>query len=123
MIPSYPAVDGILWRGLICKAPKGFAASIEQARTRTRVPDGIPLKEGAMFEESEEKRTYRVVVNHEEQYSIWPSGKEIPAGWKDGGKTGSKQECLAFIKEIWTDMTPLSLREKMRDQRRQAAAS
>lgn len=56
---------------------------------------------------------YRVVVNHEEQYSIWAADRENPAGWRDGGKTGSKDECLAYIKEVWTDMRPLSLRRKM----------
>ena len=57
--------------------------------------------------------TFRVVMNHEEQYSIWPEGRELPAGWTDAGKTGSKEECLAFIEEVWTDMRPLSLRKKM----------
>jgi MbtH protein len=61
----------------------------------------------------DDNRQYRVVVNHEEQYSIWPSDREIPAGWKDAGKVGSKQECLDFVKEVWTDMRPLSLRQKM----------
>jgi MbtH protein len=56
---------------------------------------------------------YKVVANHEEQYSIWPADKENPLGWKDKGKRGSKAECLAFIKEVWTDMRPLSLRKKM----------
>jgi MbtH protein len=61
----------------------------------------------------DENRQYRVVVNHEEQYSIWPSDREIPVGWKDAGKIGTKQECLDFVKEVWTDMRPLSLRQKM----------
>jgi MbtH protein len=56
---------------------------------------------------------YRVVVNHEEQYSIWPEWKEIPAGWTDVGRKGPKDECLAYIKEVWTDMRPLSLRKRM----------
>jgi uncharacterized protein YbdZ (MbtH family) len=55
---------------------------------------------------------YKVVVNHEEQYSIWPAYREIPAGWKDADKAGSKAECLAHIREVWTDMRPLSLRER-----------
>jgi len=55
---------------------------------------------------------YRVVVNHEEQYSIWPSTKDIPLGWKEAGKQGTKAECLAYIEEVWTDMRPLSLRQK-----------
>ncbi len=57
--------------------------------------------------------TYLVVVNHEEQYSIWPDYKEIPGGWRAVGKTGSKDECLAYINEVWTDMRPLSLRKQM----------
>ncbi|MEQ1719646.1 MAG: MbtH family NRPS accessory protein [Nitrosomonas sp.] len=56
---------------------------------------------------------YHVVVNHEEQYSIWPSYKEMPGGWHVAGKSGSKDECLAYIKEVWTDMRPLSLRKHM----------
>jgi MbtH protein len=61
----------------------------------------------------ENTRIYRVVVNHEEQYSIWPDDRENPAGWRDGGKTGTKAECLAHIDEVWTDMRPLSLRKLM----------
>jgi MbtH protein len=57
--------------------------------------------------------TYLVVVNHEEQYSIWPDYKAIPGGWRTAGKTGNKDECLAYIKEVWTDMRPLSLRKLM----------
>jgi MbtH protein len=56
---------------------------------------------------------FQVVVNHEEQYSIWPADRELPAGWRAAGKTGKKPECLAFIEEVWTDMRPLSLRKKM----------
>lgn len=61
----------------------------------------------------EDPTIYRVVVNHEEQYSIWPDWKEIPAGWRDVGRSGKKDECLAYIKEVWTDMRPLSLRQRM----------
>lgn len=53
---------------------------------------------------------YRVVVNEEEQYAIWPAELAVPAGWSEAGKTGSKEECLAFVKEEWRDMTPRSLR-------------
>lgn len=56
----------------------------------------------------------QVVVNHEEQYSIWPIDREIPLGWRAVGKSGSKAECLEYIQEVWTDMRPLSLREKMK---------
>jgi uncharacterized protein YbdZ (MbtH family) len=63
----------------------------------------------------EDTTIYKVVVNHEEQYSIWPEYKENPLGWKDVGKVGPKAECLAQIKEVWTDMRPLSLRKKMEE--------
>ena len=65
--------------------------------------------------DSEDNRIYKVVVNHEEQYSIWPEYKENPLGWRDVGKVGPKAECLAYIKEVWTDMRPLSLRKKMEE--------
>jgi len=56
---------------------------------------------------------YKVVINHEEQYSIWPADRESPLGWQDVGKGGPKEDCLAYIREVWTDMRPLSLRKKM----------
>ena len=62
---------------------------------------------------SEDDRVYVVVVNHEEQYSIWPQGKDIPAGWNDVGVSGPKKDCLDHIEKVWTDMRPLSLRKKM----------
>ena len=71
------------------------------------------IEEGAMAEQTGEGTAYRVVVNHEEQYSIWPAHREPPAGWSDAGKAGSKEECLAYINEVWTDMRPLSLRNAM----------
>jgi len=64
-------------------------------------------------EEREDTRTYKVVINHEDQYSIWPAERPNPSGWRDGGKTGQKKDCLAYIQEVWTDMRPRSLREKM----------
>ena len=64
-------------------------------------------------EETEDTTVYTVVVNHEEQYSIWPADRELPLGWTAVGKTGLKTECLDYIKEVWTDMRPLSLRKQM----------
>ena len=64
-------------------------------------------------DDSEDTTLYKVVVNHEEQYSIWPSDREIPLGWREAGKSGPKAECLQYIQEVWTDMRPLSLRERM----------
>ena len=67
----------------------------------------------AMPETSSDSTIYKVVVNHEEQYSIWPVDKSNPLGWNDAGKSGSKEECLAYVKEVWTDITPLSVRKAL----------
>ena len=56
---------------------------------------------------------FQVVMNHEEQYSIWPADKALPDGWTLAGKQGSKQECLAYVEEVWTDMRPLSVRQQL----------
>lgn len=61
---------------------------------------------------------FKVVVNHEEEYSIWPAERENPIGWRDAGTIGSKTECLAYIRKAWADMRPLSLRKTMDQQER-----
>ncbi|HEY1348563.1 MAG TPA: MbtH family protein [Ktedonobacteraceae bacterium] len=66
-------------------------------------------------ESAEDTRGYKVVVNHEEQYSIWFAERANPAGWRDAGKSGTRTQCLAYIKEVWTDMRPLSLRQSMQE--------
>ncbi len=66
-----------------------------------------------MSADDKDEELYRVVVNDEEQYSIWPMDKENALGWRDAGKTGTKTECLAHIKVVWTDMRPKSLRDRM----------
>ena len=58
---------------------------------------------------------FHVVYNHEEQYSIWPDYKPIPPGWVAADKHGTKDECLAYIEDVWTDMRPLSLRKALRE--------
>lgn len=70
----------------------------------------------------DEEATFEVVVNHEEQYSIWPADREIPAGWRKAGKSGKKAECLQYIEEVWTDMRPLSLRKQMEEQAAKAGS-
>ena len=65
--------------------------------------------------DQEDSTLYKVVVNHEAQYSIYPADRINPLGWTDAGKIGPKSECLDHIKEIWTDMRPLSLRLRMMD--------
>ncbi|NUP63137.1 MAG: MbtH family NRPS accessory protein [Nonomuraea sp.] len=57
--------------------------------------------------------TFTVVVNHEEQYSIWPASRPCPEGWTEVGVVGEKQSCLDHIERVWTDMRPLSLRRHM----------
>jgi MbtH protein len=63
------------------------------------------------MDEQEDQTIYKVVMNQDEQYSIWPADRENALGWHDAGKVGIKGECLAYIKEVWTDRRPLSLRK------------
>ena len=60
------------------------------------------------WDEEDDSTVYKVVINHEEQYSIWPVTRENPLGWKETGKSGTKQQCLDHIEEVWTDQSPLS---------------
>ena len=69
-----------------------------------------------------EDEVFRVLVNHEEQYSIWPDWKTIPGGWRDTGMAGDKNTCLDYIEKVWTDMRPLSLRRFMDEQASGAAS-
>jgi MbtH protein len=64
-------------------------------------------------ETQEDKTIYKVVKNHEDMYSIWPADQKNPLGWKDEGMSGTKEECLEHIREVWTDMRPQSLRNQM----------
>ena len=69
-----------------------------------------------MSEDRDDKTVYKVVLNHEQQNSIWPANRQNALGWEDAGKSGTKEECLAYIKDVWTDMRPLSLRRHMQAQ-------
>jgi MbtH protein len=69
-----------------------------------------------MSDEREDTTIYMAVVNDEEQYSIWPADRALPLGWHAAGKEGLKPEVLAWIEEVWTDMRPKSLRDKMNQQ-------
>jgi MbtH protein len=72
------------------------------------------LEDVAMFNDEEDDKTvYKVVLNHEEQYSIWPAERDNPLGWRDEGQRGLKVVCLEHIEKVWTDMRPLSLRQHM----------
>ena len=75
------------------------------------------------WDDQEDTTIYTVVINHEEQYSIWPTDRDLPLGWSAVDKTGTKQECLDYIEEVWTDMRPLSLRKKMEEMERERQAS
>ncbi|MBV8882826.1 MAG: MbtH family protein [Chroococcidiopsidaceae cyanobacterium CP_BM_RX_35] len=65
------------------------------------------------WDDKDDTRIYKIVVNQEEQYSIWLADKQNPLGWRNVGKSGLKAECLEYIKKVWVDMKPLSLRQKM----------
>lgn len=71
--------------------------------------------------DEEDTTIYKVVINHEEQYSIWPADRENALGWQEVGKSGPKEECLGLIEEVWTDMRPLSLQKKMEEDAKRAA--
>jgi MbtH protein len=73
-----------------------------------RIDEGL-----SMNNDDTEGTDYKVVVNDEQQFSIWAADRPNPNGWRDTPKSGSKSECLAYIKEVWTDMRPLSLRNRM----------
>lgn len=75
------------------------------------------------FDEQEDTVIYNVVVNHEQQYSIWPAHLPDVLGWTKVGKSGSKQECLEYVEQVWTDMRPLSLRLKMEEDAKAAQSS
>ena len=74
-------------------------------------------------DEREDTTIYEAVVNHEEQYSIWPADRELPLGWSKAGKSGLKPEVLAWIEAVWTDIRPLSLRKKMEEMAQQQGES
>lgn len=67
--------------------------------------------------EEEDLTIYQVVVNPEEQFSIWPVARELPAGWRADGITGTRQECLGHIEQVWSDIRPLSLRHRAASER------
>ena len=68
-----------------------------------------------MSDSDEDGLNFKVVVNHEEQYSLWPSDRAMPLGWVEGGYSGPKRDCLAYIEQVWQDMRPRSVRDRMAD--------
>ena len=83
-----------------------------------RTPSRKPRKCEVVMD-AEETRCYQVVCNYEEQYSIWPTERPLPAGWRVAGPSGPRESCLEFISRTWTDMRPRSLREAMAEQWKQ----
>ena len=77
------------------------------------LPNGSIREEAPVDEDEDDTTVYAVVVNDEEQYSIWPAHKPLPLGWTAAGVTGPKAVCLDHIEAIWTDMRPLSVRRAM----------
>jgi len=87
----------------------------DPARTAAQfLPDPVERRQKMTLSEAPES-IYQVVMNHEEQYSIWPAHRALPAGWQAAGPAAAKQECLDYIAEVWTDMRPLSLRRQLAD--------
>jgi MbtH protein len=74
------------------------------------------------YDDEEDVRQYVVVLNDEEQYSIWLADRDLPSGWRHAGMSGTRAECLKHIDEVWTDMRPLSLRRKMEALTRESSA-
>ena len=74
------------------------------------------------MDKEEDTREYQVLVNTEEQYSLWLAGQAIPNGWRQVGPKGQKQVCLDYVKEVWTDMRPLSVRKAMEKYQAEQAA-
>ena len=66
----------------------------------------------ARLDEADDVTRYAVVVNLEEQYSIWPEDRPLPLGWTAVGKTGTRTECLTYVEQVWTDMRPRSVRQR-----------
>jgi MbtH protein len=62
--------------------------------------------------QDQDRAVYMVVVNDEEQYSLWPVERPVPAGWRQVGAVGRMHECLDYIDAVWSDMHPLSLRPR-----------
>ncbi len=97
--------------------------ALAQTAPEIRFYPAEPEERSMAWDEEEDTTTYNVVINHEEQYSIWPADRENALGWKDAGKKGTKQEGLDHIEAVWTDMRPLSLRKKMEADAKKAEGS
>jgi MbtH protein len=121
------AEDGSLSTAIVTLSQPQWDINSQQLTYHARALSGeVPSFKGAAlifidaWDEQEDRTIYTVVVNHEEQYSIWPAERELPLGWRSAGFSGQKQACLDYIERVWTDMRPLSLRKKMEEMAKQA---
>ena len=94
-------------------ATTATAAPVALSDSTGTYPVSYTLAQFIGTDEERRKDRYQVVINHEEQYSIWLSDRDPPRGWKGIGRTGTKQECMDYIEEVWTDMRPLSLEKQL----------
>lgn len=110
---TVPATVHISFLGQLARSAKDIppGSEISTSDFTPSGPAGSPTEDPSL--------RYQVVLNDEEQYSIWPEGRKIPDGWRSAGKTGTKRECLDYIKEVWVDMRPLSLRKAMAEQEKE----
>lgn len=99
------------------------AENSDESGDATDRAESHPRRPHSAEDPDEDTRIYKVVINHEEQYSIWFANREPPLGWQAVGKEGRKSECLAYIDEVWTDMRPLSLRKKMAEMQNGASGT
>jgi MbtH protein len=111
--PSPPAARRIARKRLFQLEESSFVPIFEGSDASAALHGAANRRfERVSHRHEEAPAAYDVVVNHEEQYSIWRSDREPPRGWRRAGKAGSREECLDYIREVWTDMRPLSLRQK-----------
>jgi MbtH protein len=90
--------------------PRIFTEARRSSASRGAVQDTRSI---LMSTDKDDERSYVVLKNDEEQYSLWPLELTIPAGWQEAGKRGTKAECLEYVDKVWIDMRPLSLRRRM----------
>lgn len=115
MVGGKESIENIQWVSALVHASTAgqLAEAIEKLSPGESLKDVTFVLPGSSATESSDSTIYEVVINQEMQYSMWPVDREVPNGWKTVGKSGTKQECFDYIEEVWTDMRPKSLREKL----------
>lgn len=105
----------MLFSACICRYSSIFVRPVSRLLVTNRLYEGGSVDVTNETREPGDEMVFLVVVNDEEQYSVWPADREPPAGWHAGGFRGSREECLAHIDEVWTDITPKSVRDRLAD--------